>query len=81
MNEGTGAGAAVPFVWGSMGKRSGIFDHEADFLAAPIAALDREIARCEARMRVGGRARNRKWLESRIHWLGKVRTRHPEATS
>jgi hypothetical protein len=63
-----------------MGKRSGILDHEADFPAAPLATLDQEIERCEMMLNITGNSRNRKSLESRIHWLGKVRSRHPEAT-
>jgi hypothetical protein len=63
-----------------MGKRSGILDHEADFLAAPLAALDGEIARCRMMAAIAGNARNRKSLESRIHWLTKLRARHPQAS-
>jgi hypothetical protein len=61
-----------------MGKRSGTLDHEADFFAAPIADLDREVARCEMMMQISTSTRNRKELASRLHWLGKVRARHPE---
>ena len=64
-----------------MGKRSGILDHEGDFLKANLAVLDREIARCEMMWKIAGSARNRKSLESRIHWLGNVRTRHREVNS
>ena len=60
-----------------MGKRSGTLDHEADFFAAPIADLDKEVQRCKMMMEFNS-ARNRKELASRIHWLGKVRDRHPE---
>ncbi len=61
-----------------MGKRSGTLDHEADFFAAPIADLDKEVKRCKMMMEFSGNARNRKSLASRIHWLSKVRERHPE---
>jgi hypothetical protein len=64
-----------------MGKRSGVLDHEADFMKASLADLDREIARCEMMRNISGSARNRKSLESRIHWLGNVRARHPELNS
>ena len=60
-----------------MGKRSGTLDHEADFMKGSLAELDRELARCAMMRRVSASNRNRKSLESRIHWLEKVRTRHP----
>jgi hypothetical protein len=62
-----------------MGKRSGVLAHEVEFLAAPLAVLDEEVARCEMMIDITGSSRNRKSLESRLHWLAKVRSRHPEA--
>ena len=64
-----------------MGKRSGVLDHEADFMKASLADLDRELARCEMMRKYQTRTANRKWFDSRIHWLEKVRSRHPEANS
>jgi hypothetical protein len=61
-----------------MGKRSGTLDHEADFLKLSLADLDREIARLHLRRQIRTTTRNRKSMESRIHWLEKLRTRHPE---
>ena len=64
-----------------MGKRSGTLDHEADFLKASLAVLDREIARCEMRRELYTTNKHRKPMDSRIHWLRKLRTRHPEVGS
>lgn len=64
-----------------MGKRSGTFDHEADFLKRSLAELDREIERLQVRRQIPTTTRNRKSLESRIHWLEKLRGRHPELNS
>ncbi len=62
-----------------MGKRSGVLDHEADFLGAPLSVLDKELARCEVMRGVATSARNRKSLENRIYWLTKLQARHPDA--
>jgi len=64
-----------------MGKRSGTFDHEADFMKGSLADLDRAIARCVTMRKIMTRSRNRKSLESRIHWLEQVRSRHPGLAS
>lgn len=61
--------------------RSGVIDHERDLLKLTLAELDAEIARCKMRQRFATSARNRKLLASRIHWLERVRTRHPETIS
>lgn len=64
-----------------MGKRSGVLDTEAKFLAAPLSVLDDDVARCESMLRIMTSTRNRKSLESRLHWLGKLRLKHPETTT
>ena len=64
-----------------MGKRSGTLDHEATIMAGTLDELDRELARCTMMLSIQTRARNRKSLESRIHWLEQVRSRHPELKS
>lgn len=64
-----------------MGKRSGILDHEADILQLTLAELDAEIGRCEARGKIAPTAYLRKSFNSRVLWLGKVRSRHPELNS
>jgi hypothetical protein len=61
-----------------MGKRSGILEHEIDFRTGSLAELDTEIRRCDMMRKISNSARNRKSLESRIHWLERVRSRHPE---
>jgi hypothetical protein len=62
----------------SMRKRSGVPNHEADFLEGRLSELDQEIARCEMMRKIATNARNKKSLQSRIHWLQQVRSRHPE---
>lgn len=64
-----------------MGKRSGVLDHEADFLNRPLSLLDDDIARCETMLRITTNARNRNSLESRLHWLSKLRLKHAETTA
>lgn len=64
-----------------MGKRSGVLDHEEDVLKLSLAELDAEIARCEARRKIAPSAYLRKSFDKRIHWLGRIRTRHPETIS
>ncbi|HYI40326.1 MAG TPA: hypothetical protein VE053_08415 [Allosphingosinicella sp.] len=46
-----------------------------------LADLDRAIARCVTMRKIMTRSRNRKSLESRIHWLEQVRSRHPGLAS
>ena len=60
-----------------MGKRSGVLDHEEDILKLTIRELDAEIARCEMRREIAPTSSLRKSFEKRIHWLGRIRTRHP----
>jgi hypothetical protein len=64
-----------------MGKRSGVLEHEADFMRGSLAELDQEISRLHLRRQVPTNTRNRKSLESRIHWLEKLRDRHPGINS
>jgi hypothetical protein len=64
-----------------MGKRSGILDHEADFMKGSLEDLDLEIARCVMMRNIATNTRNRKSLASRIHWLERVRSRYPAVNS
>ena len=59
-----------------MGKRSRVLDYEADIPNLTLAELDAEIARCRVRLKLAPTAYLRKSFEKRIHWLGRVRTRH-----
>jgi hypothetical protein len=61
-----------------VGKRSRTVDHEDDFLGRPLDVLDQEVRRCEMMRAIAATSRNRKSLESRIHWLRRLRRRHPE---
>ncbi|MBA3510678.1 hypothetical protein [Sphingomonas sp.] len=64
-----------------MGKRSGVLDHESDILKLSLEELDAEIARCEMRLKIAPTSYLRKSFEKRIHWLGRIRTRHPTVNS
>jgi hypothetical protein len=64
-----------------MGKRSGVIDDEDGILALTIADLDAEIVRCQMRQRIAPNSYLRKSFETRIHWLEKLRARHPGVIS
>ena len=60
-----------------MGKRTGVLNHEEDILKLTIEALDAEIDRCEMRQKIAPNLYQRRQFEKRIHWLSKIRLRHP----
>jgi hypothetical protein len=64
-----------------MGKRTGVLQHEADILKLTLADLDVEIARCEMRRKIAPTVYERRSFEKRIHWLGKIRARHPDISN
>jgi len=63
-----------------MGKRSGVLDNEEDIMKLSLEELDEEISRCSIRLGIAPTSNLRKSFKKRIHWLTKLRTRHPEIT-
>jgi len=64
-----------------MGRRSGVIDDEGEILKLTLPEIDAEIARCEMRRGIARSAYLKKSFAKRIHWIGRIRQRHPEMLS